>query len=483
MLELASHTARARRVPDRAVTGGVTTVSHGYADIAVKCGRASQRSDRDGLLSSRSRVRVTRWNRIVTGTRSTLAEWRWRLAPQTQEHCPSAAQQLPAVRCLVGGNRRLGLSGIAAMFIVLAAACTSPPSHAEPSTAGHAAPPAGVSAGHRGGRVLGSSHIKTSHLSVASPDYASIAFGDGGVWVLTYPVSGKATSSCGRLLRVSAATAAVTGAVPIPLCPDGVAYGQGSVWVLSFAIDVRGYQLVRVNPATLAIESVTRIDAGRHGVTPRGDTGAKYLFVTATKSLVFAAVQDPRGRSQIVAVDPATGNVATKLTLSPSEAATALGVNHDAVWVGTDSGRVLGLDPATGAVRFARRVGTRVISLSASGRGVWVTVNVPAPPRSPVPGLDVLRLDPATGAIVTDTDLPMIFVATDGSSVWALSSAPPFSSDSGLVAQVNPATGVIVKRAELPTMLGSQPPYTIGVYRGSAWVINDFLRTLTKISP
>jgi outer membrane protein assembly factor BamB len=331
--------------------------------------------------------------------------------------------------------------------------------------------------------VLGSSHIKTSHLSVASPDYASIAFGDGSVWVLTYPVRGNAPSPCGKLVRVSAATAVVTGAVPIPRCPDGVAYGQGSVWVLSFAINVRGYQLVRVNPATLAIESVTRIDAGRTGVTLGGDTGAKYLFVTATPGRVFAAVQDARGRSQIVAVDPATGSVATSLTLGPAEAVSALGVNHAAVWVATDSGRVLGLDPATGAVKFARRVGVRVISLSASGRGVWVTVNLSAPPGSSVPGLDVLRLDPATGAIGADTGLPMIFVATDGASVWALSSAPPFPSDAGLVAQVNPATGVIVKRAELPTVLGSQPPYTIGVYRGSAWVINYFRRTLTKISP
>ena len=330
--------------------------------------------------------------------------------------------------------------------------------------------------------LLGSSHIMTGHLPVASPDYASIAFGAGSAWVLTYPASGNATS-CGHLVRVSAATAAVTGAVPIPLCPDGVAYGQGSVWVLSFAINVRGYQLVRVNPATLAIESVTRIDAGRHGVTPRGDTGAKYVFVTATRELVYVAVQDQRGRSQIVAIDPSTGRAVTKLTLSSSEAVTALDASHDAVWVGTDSGRVLGLDPATGAVKFARRVGVRVISLSVSGSGVWVSLNLPAPPRSPVPGLDVLRLDPATGAIAADTGLPMIFVATDGTSVWTLSSAPPFSSDSGLVAQINPTTGAIVKRAQLPTRLGFPAPYTIGVYRGSAWVINYFRRTLTRISP
>jgi hypothetical protein len=46
----------------------------------------------------------------------------------------------------VGGNRRLGLSGIAAMLLVLAAACTFSPSRAKPSMARHAATPPRVSA-------------------------------------------------------------------------------------------------------------------------------------------------------------------------------------------------------------------------------------------------------------------------------------------------------------------------------------------------
>lgn len=41
---------------------------------------------------------------------------------------------------------RAELTGIGAMLIVLAAACPSPPSHAKPATAGHAATPARISA-------------------------------------------------------------------------------------------------------------------------------------------------------------------------------------------------------------------------------------------------------------------------------------------------------------------------------------------------
>lgn len=46
----------------------------------------------------------------------------------------------------MGGNRRLALSGLAAMLLGLAAACTSSPSHAKPAMAGHAATPPRASA-------------------------------------------------------------------------------------------------------------------------------------------------------------------------------------------------------------------------------------------------------------------------------------------------------------------------------------------------
>src|SRR5215468_2729226 len=72
---------------------------------------------------------------------------------------PKGMKELSAGRCLVGGKRRLGLSGIAALLIVLAAACASSPSRAKPSTAGHATTPARVStASQREGLALPSTY-------------------------------------------------------------------------------------------------------------------------------------------------------------------------------------------------------------------------------------------------------------------------------------------------------------------------------------
>ena len=76
----------------------------------------------------------------------------------------------------------------------------------------------------------------------------------------------------------------------------------------------------------------------------------------------------------------------------------------------------------------------------------------------------------------------MTFVAAGGPSVWALGSAPPYTSDAGLVAQINPVTGAIVRKAHLPAPR-AQAPDTIGVYQGTVWVLNDFLGTMTRITP
>ncbi len=81
-----------------------------------------------------------------------------------------------------------------------------------------------------------------------------------------------------------------------------------------------------------------------------------------------------------------------------------------------------------------------------------------------------------------DTGLPMTFVSTDGTSVWALGSAPPYGSDAGLLAKIAATAGTMSDKAQLPAT-GNIVPDTLGVYAGTAWVINDGAGTLTRISP
>jgi hypothetical protein len=326
------------------------------------------------------------------------------------------------------------------------------------------------------------SNVASLHLPAASANHASIAFGGGNVWVLEHAAT--ATSApCGRLVAVRATSAQVVGSVPIALCPHALAYGAGSVWVLSSQIGVTGYQLVRVDPSTFTVRSTLTIDGGPGGVTPQGDTGVKYQFVTVSSGQVVAAVQEPSGAAQLTALDGATGTVTRSVTLLRSDGpVTGLGAAGGTVWVGTANGRVISFNPSSGALSRGVRLGTRVASLAAAGSELWVTVNVPVPPHATYAGLDTLRLDPTTGKIAQDTGLPMTFVSTDGTSVWALGSAPPYRSDAGLLAKIAAVAGTMSDKAQLPAT-GYIAPDTLGVYAGTAWVVNDSAGTLTRISP
>lgn len=335
-------------------------------------------------------------------------------------------------------------------------------------------------------------------VTVRYPDLdanqAAIAFGAGHVWVLqsTKPLGGTArplgapapSSDCGALVRLDPATTATTGTLPLATCPIAVAFGDRSVWVLSFQIGVDGYRLSQVDPATMSVRSITVIDGGPGGVTPQGDTGAKYLYVTATPTTVTVAVQTAAGTSQIVTLDATTRTTIGSTTIPASHGeADALAGTPDADWVGTTAGWLYRIDPATGATASERQLGARVTSLSASAQALWMTVALPValPPGKPpaaYPGFDTLELDATTGSIRHDTGLPLVLVSTDGSQVWGIFSSPQHGN---YIAKINPVTRTVEGATSSP-FTPTFTPDTIGVSNGAAWVINTNLQTLTKVS-
>jgi hypothetical protein len=328
-------------------------------------------------------------------------------------------------------------------------------------------------------RPVPRARVVTRALQLKTPNYAALAFGAGSAWVLS-PAGSQSGPVCGKLIRVSARTLNVTSSVPFRLCPSAVAFGGGAVWVLCFQIGVRGYHVARIDPVTLGVTFVATIDPS---ITPAGDTGAKYMFLTVADGKVFAAVQGRLGGAQITTLDTTGGKPVHSAALpSAYGPLTALAANNKAVWAGTFNGWVLRIDPRTDSISAARHLGTRVVSLSVSSTGIWASVNLPVPPHAAYPGLDILRLSPLTGSRADDTGLPMTFVAAGGSGVWALGSAPPYAPDAGLVAQINPATAAIIQKAHLSAPR-AQAPDTIGVYQGTVWVLNDFLGTITRIAP
>jgi hypothetical protein len=327
---------------------------------------------------------------------------------------------------------------------------------------------------------IAAADISSVSLPVVTPDYAAIAFGAGRVWVLESRV-GPGCRDCGALAAISPSSLAVVGSVPLSSQPDSLAYGAGSVWVLSSSIGVAGYDLTQVDPSTLAFQSTTVLDAGPGGVTPEGDTGAKYAFVTVWGNDVVATFQGANGHSKLFVITASSRRLVSSQTVpDPDGLVTALASNDAGVWAGTTAGWVLQVDPGDGSITSQQHLGARVVSLAASSAAVWVTLNLPVPPDANYPHLDLLQLDPESGRLEADTGLPMLYVATNGSSVWALGTSSPYVSYEGLIGEVDPRSGALLAQAQLPTH-GYQVPDTVGVDHGAAWVINDFLGTLTRV--
>jgi hypothetical protein len=308
-----------------------------------------------------------------------------------------------------------------------------------------------------------------------------MAFGDGYVWVIEQQAVSP-LSSCGNLARIDPNSLLVALSPSIPLCPDAVAYGNGSVWVLAFQIGVEGYQLERFDPVTLQMESTVTIDSGPKGVTQQGDTEAKYFFLTIQGNDLIAAVEGQRARLQLVVVDLRSDSVMHSVLLPIAIGqATALSSKAGVVWVGTNRGWVLKIDPLSGMILRKRHLAAEINDLSATTGAVWAGVSLPVPRNANYPGLDIVRLSTKTEEITKDTGLPMVWVAADAGAVWALGSAVSwYRTDAGLVARINSSSGKLVGHVDL-TKSPDRAPNTIGVQNGQVWIENGLTGSLTRI--
>jgi streptogramin lyase len=114
-------------------------------------------------------------------------------------------------------------------------------------------------------------------------------------------------------------------------------------------------------------------------------------------------------------IDPAT-NTLTRLALLPGDAPERMVFSAGSLWVtgrGTD---LLRLDPATGAVQATIEVGAGAIDVRAAGGSIWVAAPTGDEDRRGNPFLDrLLRVDPASNAVV-ETIRPTQAIAVTGTA-------------------------------------------------------------------
>jgi streptogramin lyase len=291
----------------------------------------------------------------------------------------------------------------------------------------------------------------------------------------------------------------VCGGAGVPYPQYAVAYGGGSVWV-----------------ACPRLEAVQRIDPLSGRVVARiAFPGIRVHTVAASDDAVWAiALPDSTGQR----IDPATSRVAARVPFGVE--VPYLWTGARALWIADDGGRaIVRVDPATNRVVGRYPVGDGPAGFATDGRRVWIlnhrensldridvvsgTVTRLANGLGPADtsaaermalaggalwvtgrGLDLLRLDPDTGALLGRTEIGAagIDVAASAGSVWVASyevaAAPRGDPVLGALHRVDPASGAVVATST-PTSQTFADGFAVG--GGHLWMVDSVHGLLLRL--
>ena len=304
-------------------------------------------------------------------------------------------------------------------------------------------------------------------------DVRSVVYGEGSVWVAASNLDGTST---GHIVRIDPETHEVQADIPVEVIPTWEVGGgamvvdSGSLWVTG-AIEGPGTDgvtdaaVIRIDPATNEVAQT---------FTLGGDVGNDLTFVNG--ELWVMGYGD---RSiEIARIDLSNGDVLARFELDASWAHTVVAADGRLVTaVGGDdavnvNGRVIEIDPATGAVSAIDIPSRFFTPMPVVWRGqVWISTD---------PGF--VRFDP----LVESFPEPAValpprfgdccgFLEADDRGIWFLS--PDLEGGSGRVLNVfDPTTG----EATALAALGEGTPVAMAVAPDSVWILN-YEGTLTHV--
>jgi streptogramin lyase len=258
-----------------------------------------------------------------------------------------------------------------------------------------------------------------------------VAFGAGSVWVSSgYYEMGPAPKRFPGdvVFRVDPQTNRVVDRIPVDP-PSGLAFGHGSVWATS-----AGYGTVsRIDPQTDKVVAKIKVGRGALGIATDESSGAVWVAsVYLPKDYGgydFPKYSEDRNLTRL---DPETNRVVEEIPIEAHShyggGANDVAVGEGAVWVLSGDGNLLKVDPATNEIAARVSVGDSPSHLAVYGGGVWAMVQAKE--------YRLVRVDPRTMHIVASEDIgpiPKIMegaLAVGGGYIW-------FSSEEGL-ARVSP---------------------------------------------
>jgi glutamine cyclotransferase len=284
---------------------------------------------------------------------------------------------------------------------------------------------------------------------------SEMALGEDAVWLIN--------AETGVLVRVDPTNDEVVGTIDFGVSdnPASVAVGGGAVWIAS--PDDGDGAIFRVDPATNDVVAMLPNESG--------------WWISAGGSGVWVV----RGLS-LVRIDPATNTEVASVSLGGGVDATAeRPVEADGLlWTIVDratTGDLVGIDPASGEIVRRFEIDDGLMHGIVAGFGsMWVEASGGGDGR-------VLRLDPATGAVLAAIDVPATGdggpnLAVGEGSVWvALTDYEEGGAVRGRLVRIDPATNqitgeIVVGRSAAGVAAGF----------GAVWV-TDGLGTLYRIDP
>jgi streptogramin lyase len=230
--------------------------------------------------------------------------------------------------------------------------------------------------------------------------------------------------------------------------PSTVAVGVGATWV-SEGGEGLFTTLARVNPKTNRVVKTFTVAQG-------------ILSLAAGDGAVWVANSES---GTVYRVNPTSGTIVSSDLLG-SGGVGEIAVGGGAVWatVSDPNTSVVRVDPATVRSTASADLGPATSWVAVGGGGVWVV--------NPQVGA-VVRLDPATGGIVTSIPVQNPDqVAVGAGGVWVT------DPQDGTVLRIDPSTNRVIATAVTPGIEGG-----IAIAGGAPWVNNTGTDTVLRIDP
>jgi streptogramin lyase len=283
-----------------------------------------------------------------------------------------------------------------------------------------------------------------------------VVVGEGSVWVAGASGVAGGDFAASGVTRIDPTAHAVVATFPGTTAYGcSIAVGEGAAWVSGPSSGI-----ARIDAASNAVTTIQTAGSGWTGPcasAPSLDAGGGFSW--ASWQVLHL--------EEILRIDPETGEI-TRVEL-PGKGDGVVAELDGRVWVDarTDDGpRLVGLDPATGAIvsvipRPRDVSGHQAVSSEGGFGSLWA------------PSADgLLRIDPSTGSVidVASRSAGELSIAIGESAVWV-------GSSGGSVLRIDPATNAIVGELDL-----GFPVVDIAVGEGAVWVV-DGEGTLYRIDP